>query len=66
MLPESPKQTSTMHGAVEDHDRIEHEIALLRIQAKKEKQANRRVEINLAIKRLEAENESVVATIEKG
>ncbi|GMV52161.1 MAG: hypothetical protein DIKNOCCD_02157 [bacterium] len=66
LLPESPSRTSTMHGAVEEHERIEREIALLRAQAEKEKQTSRRVELNLAIKRLEAENESAVSRMENG
>lgn len=63
LLPESPDRTSTMHGAVGEHERIEREIALLRAQAQKEKQASRRVELNLAIKRLDAESDSAVSTM---
>ena len=37
------------------HARLQRNIALLRAQAEKEKQINRRVELNLEIKRLEAE-----------
>jgi len=37
------------------HARLQRELAALRAQAKKEKQMNRRVQLNLAIKRLEAE-----------
>lgn len=40
--------------ALADHARFEHDIAVLRTQANEEKQVNRRVELNLELKRLEA------------
>jgi len=41
--------------ALADHARLQRDIAALRAQAEKEKQVNRRVELNLELKRLEAE-----------
>ena len=41
--------------ALDEHVRIQREIAGLRAQAIKEKQLNRRVDLNLAIQRLEAQ-----------
>jgi hypothetical protein len=41
--------------ALAEHDRITNEIVLLRARADKETQLNRRVELNLAIRRLEAQ-----------
>lgn len=40
--------------ALADHARLQRDIAALRAQAEKEKQINRRVELNIEIKRLEA------------
>ncbi len=41
--------------ALSDHSRLQRDIAALRAQAVKEKQVNRRVELNLKLKHLEAE-----------
>jgi len=41
--------------ALADHARLQRDIAVIRAQAGREKQVNRRVELNLALKRLEAE-----------
>jgi hypothetical protein len=43
-----------LQEGLEAHNRLAREIAALRAQASKEKQINRRVELNLEIKRLEA------------
>jgi hypothetical protein len=40
--------------ALAEHERLTREIAGLRARAAKEKQLNRRVELNLEIKRLES------------
>ena len=37
------------------HARLQRDVAVLRAQAEKEKQLNRRVELNLEIKRLQGE-----------
>jgi len=41
--------------ALADHARLQRDIAALRAHARKEKQVNRRVELNIELKRLEAE-----------
>ncbi|MDD5035009.1 MAG: DUF4391 domain-containing protein [Methylococcaceae bacterium] len=42
-----------MREGLETHARLQQELTALRAQAAKEKQINRRVELNLEIKRLE-------------
>ena len=49
--------------ALADHARLQREIAAIRAQAQKEKQVNRRVELNIEIKRLEAEQASSVQSL---
>ncbi|SRR6266496_2386615 len=53
--PGSGKLTLTLRGDLDVHARLRLEVSSLRAQAAKEKQLNRRVELNLAIKRIEAE-----------
>ncbi len=53
--PESTEQASAMREELDAHARLERDLAILRTKAHKEKQLNRRVELNLEIKRLEAE-----------
>jgi hypothetical protein len=53
--PDSAGSGSALRDGLDTHARIRREIAVLRAQAEKEKQLNRRVELNLKIKRLEAE-----------
>ena len=53
--PESPDRAIALRDGLDAHDRIQRELASLRAQATKEKQINRRVDLNLSIKRLEAE-----------
>jgi hypothetical protein len=52
--PDSPERASALRDGLDSHARLQREIATLRAQAEKEKQINRRVELNLEIKRLEA------------
>jgi hypothetical protein len=54
-LPQSPAAAAARATALADRERILREIAGLRAKAAKETQINRRVDLNLAIKRLEAE-----------
>ncbi len=58
-LSDSPDHASVLRKGLDTHARLEHDIAVLRAQAEKEKQISRRATLNLEIKRLEAE---VVAT----
>ena len=54
-LAADPAGQEARRQALADHSRLQRDIAALRAQAGKEKQVNRRVELNLEIKRLEAE-----------
>lgn len=54
-LPESPERATAMHDGLAAHARLKRELTILRARADKEKQINRRVELNTEIKRLEAE-----------
>jgi hypothetical protein len=51
----SAGRASALREGLDTHARLQRDIAVLRAQAAKEKQLNRRVELNLEIKRLEAE-----------
>jgi hypothetical protein len=51
----SPEQAKARGSALIEYTRLQREIASLRAQALKEKQLNRRVELNLTLKRLEAQ-----------
>ncbi len=54
-LPDAGGGGSALQEGLDEHNRIERELVVLRARAKKEKQINRRVELNLEIKRLEGE-----------
>jgi hypothetical protein len=54
-LPQSPTAAATRATALADRERILREMSGLRANVAKETQINRRVDLNLAIKRLEAE-----------
>ena len=63
-LPESPEQTHRMRESVALHSQMFNELSALRMQAVKEKQMNRLVELNTKIKRLELQltaNQSALA-----
>lgn len=51
----SPEVAEARRQALDHHERLAREVAALRSQAAKESQLNRRVELNLTIRRLEAE-----------
>ena len=53
--PESAERASVVREGLDIYDRLRRELAILRAKADKEKQINRRVELNIEIKRLEAE-----------
>ncbi len=53
--PSSAESALARREALLEYDRLTRQIAALRAQAIREKQLNRRVELNLEIKRLEAE-----------
>jgi len=51
--PETADRSTALHEGLEAHARLQRDIAVLRVQAAKEKQMSRRVAINLEIRRLE-------------
>ncbi len=53
--PDSDSRAQALRDGLDVHARLQRDLAALRSKAQKEKQLNRRVEINLEIKRLEAE-----------
>ena len=53
--PESTDRASAVREGLDAHAQLQRDLAVLRAKAKKEKQINRRVELNLEIKRLEAQ-----------
>ena len=57
--PGSGKRSKELRNALDEHTRLLRDIIALRAQAEKEKQLNRRVELNLEIKRLETEIASI-------
>ncbi len=61
--PDSADRATALRDSLEDHARLQRGIVILRSQAEKEKQLNRRVELNLKIKRLEAELATTIKTL---
>ena len=53
--PDSADRSTELHDGLDAHARLQRDLTVLRARAEKEKQLNRRVELNLEIKRLEAE-----------
>lgn len=53
--PRSPDSAAALRDGLAELARLERDIKQLRVQAERETQINRRVELNLEIKRLEAE-----------
>jgi hypothetical protein len=53
--PDSVERSATLRDGLANHARLQYELTTLRTQAAKEKQLNRRVELNMTIKRLEVE-----------
>ena len=51
--PDSPENAASLRDGLDRHERLQRELDLLRAMAEKEKQINRRVELNLQIRRLE-------------
>lgn len=55
VLPGSEEKSMTLRNELENHARLKQELANLRAKASKEKQLNRRVQLNSEIKRVERE-----------
>ncbi len=61
--PTSAEQSTILRDGLANHARLQYELTTLRNQAAKEKQLNRRVELNMTIKRLEAELAELKTTL---
>ena len=57
--PASSEQAASLRAGLDDHVRLRRELTILRAKAGREKQLNRRVELNLEIKRLEGQLSAV-------
>lgn len=53
--PDTAERAAVLRVGLDLHVRLKRDLAILRVRADKEKQLNRRVELNIEIKRLEAE-----------
>lgn len=62
-VPGATGEGKAVRDGLEEHKAMERELVSLRARAKKEKQINRRVELNLEIKRLEAEMAAVAGKL---
>jgi hypothetical protein len=62
-LPDCADRASALRNGLDTHARLQRDLAILRARADKEKQLNRRVELNLEIKRIEAELASMQETL---
>ena len=61
--PGSSDRASALRDSLDTHAQLQRNSAVLRAQAEKENQLNRRVELNLEIKRLEVELAAIVKTL---
>lgn len=61
--PASPEAADARRQALDRHEQLQREVASLRSQATRETQLNRRVELNLTIRRLEAELAEATANL---
>jgi hypothetical protein len=59
----SAEHSTTLRDGLANHARLQYELTTLRKLAAKEKQLNRRVELNMTIKRLEAELAELKTTL---
>lgn len=64
-LPEYPDRAAAVMDGLRAHARLKRDLAILRARADKEKQLNRRVELNTEIKRLGAELAATEKTLEE-
>lgn len=61
--PASPERSATRRAALEEHERTRREVGRLRTQATREMQLNRRVELNLEIRRLDGRIQQLQAEL---
>jgi hypothetical protein len=64
-LPSAGGGGPELQEGLDEHGRIERELVVLRARANKEKQINRRVELNVKIKRLENERSELAGRMAK-
>lgn len=62
-LADSAERAAAVWAGLDTHARLKRDLAILRAKADKEKQVNRRVELNLEIQRLETELTSTQETL---
>jgi uncharacterized protein DUF4391 len=62
--PVSIERAAVLREGLDSHARLQRDISILRAQAKREKQLNRRVELNLQIRQKEAELVSLAALLQ--
>lgn len=62
----NPARSVEVRESLDNHARLSRELALLRAQAKVESQLNRRVELNLQIKKIEQEMAAVIGVLRSG
>lgn len=65
-LPDSTERSIALHTGLEYHSQIRAELTALRAKADREKQVNRRVELNIEIKRLEQKLAAVMNKLTTG
>lgn len=65
-LPETAERAAAQRDALAAHARIQRDLTALRAQATQVKQLNRRVELNLAIKQLEAKMTDITHGLASG
>ena len=61
--PDSVERSKALRTILDEHTRLRRDVIALQTQAVKEKQLNRRVELNLKIKQLEAELADTLKTL---
>lgn len=64
--PDSADRASTLREGLDTYARLRRDIVALRAQVEKEKQVNRRVELNLEIKRIETKMLEIKAGLAEG
>jgi hypothetical protein len=61
--PDTPEHASALREGLDRHTQLQRDLDLLHVRAKKEKQINRRVELNLEIQRLEIKLKEVIPNL---
>ena len=61
--PDSPEPASVLLEDLDRHARLQRDLDVLRVRAKREKQMNRRVELNLEIQRLELKLKEIIPNL---